>query len=222
MTTANIAKEERPASQNEPETPVLVLYSSDGEEIGRLGILVVPAEKYVSLFKEMLAIHELCKNIDNLAVAQLLQFYRKCQLLNMTACEEKIFEAGLVKDTGVDFLLEQYAKVCKNHHRQAQKIKAEVRLRKPGSPAVEWQLALLSFQAKTEKLEDVKEIVSPLEKYLRRYGSQDAESRWRCHLILAEFYKEKHLMDQARHHAVQAMADAPAELKQMIVPLGNL
>jgi hypothetical protein len=39
---------------------------------------------------------------------------------------------------------------------------------------------------------------------------------------LAEFYKEKHLMDQARHHAVQAMADAPAELKQMIVPLGNL
>jgi hypothetical protein len=199
----------------------MVLLSAQGEEVGRLGFLVIPPEKYVQLLKEMLAIHELCQNTDKLSVPQLLQFYRKCQVLNMKTCEEKIFEAGLAKDTGTDFLVEQYARVCKDHHRQAQKIKAEIRLRQPETSAVEWQLSLISFQAKTEKLEDPKEIVKPLEKYLRRYGSQDANNRWRCHLIMAEFYKEKNIMEKAHYHAEQAMLDAPEELKQMIAPLGS-
>ena len=51
LTEALIKKEEQPASKNEPETPMLVLYSSQGEEIGRLGFLVIPTEKYVSLLK---------------------------------------------------------------------------------------------------------------------------------------------------------------------------
>ncbi|HEY5236171.1 MAG TPA: hypothetical protein VIJ14_08340, partial [Rhabdochlamydiaceae bacterium] len=92
LTSAGIKKEEQAASQNEPETPMLVLMSSQGEEIGRLGFLVIPTEKYVSLFQEMLSIHELCQNIDQkndkLNLSQLLQFYRKCQVLNMKACEE--------------------------------------------------------------------------------------------------------------------------------------
>jgi hypothetical protein len=220
LTAAEIKKEEKAASQNELETPLLILFSSQGEEIGRLGFLVIPAEKYVSLFKEMLSIHELCQNPAKLNVDQLLQFYRKCQVLNMKACEEKILQAGIAQDTGTDFLLEQYAKVCKKHHKEAQRLKAEIRARKPDCAAVEWQLALLSFQGKIEKMRDVNDIVKPLKKYLRRYGDQDKNNRWRCHLILAEFYKDKNIIDKARFHAEQAMADAPDELKQMIAPLG--
>ncbi len=220
LTSAEIKKEERAPSQNEPETPMLILYSSQGEEIGRLGFLVVPAEKYVSLFKEMLAIHELCQNIDKLSLSQLLQFYRKCQVLNMQVCEEKILQAGLALDTGTDFLLEQYAKVGPKHPKQAQKLKAEIRARKPNSAQIEWQLALLTFQANIEKKTDVNEIVKPLQKYLRRYGDVDKDSRWRCHLILAEFYKDKNIIEKARFHAQLAMKDAPDELKQMIAPLG--
>jgi len=220
LTSAEIKKEERAASQNEPETPMLILLSSQGEEIGRLGFLVIPAEKYVSLFKEMLAIHELCQNIDKLTLSQLLQFYRKCQVLNMQPCEEKILEAGIALDTGTDFLLERYAKVCQKHHKQAQKLKAEIRARKPDSAQIEWQLALLAFQGKIEKMRDASDIVKPLQRYLRRYGDQDKDNRWRCHLILAEFYKDKNIIEKARFHAQLAMNDAPEELKQMIAPLG--
>ena len=219
LTSAGIRKEEV-ASQNEPETPMLVLISSQGEEIGRLGFLVIPTEKYVSLFQEMLSIHELCQNIDKLNLSQLLQFYRKCQVLNMKACEEKILTAGLAVDSGTDFLLEQYAKVSKKHPKQAQKIKAEIRARKPNSAQIEWQLALLAFQGRIEKLREVDDIVKPVKTYLSRYGDKDKDNRWRCHLILAEFYKDKNIIDKAQFHAQLAMADAPDELKQMIAPLG--
>ena len=168
----------------------------------------------------MLAIHELCQNIDKLSLSQLLQFYRKCQVLNMQVCEEKILQAGLALDTGTDFLLEQYAKVGPKHPKQAQKLKKEIRARKPNSAQIEWQLALLTFQANIEKKTDVNEIVKPLQKYLRRYGDVDKDSRWRCHLILAEFYKDKNIIEKARFHAQLAMKDAPDELKQMIAPLG--
>ncbi len=220
LASAAIAKEEQKPSKNEIETPSLIVYSSQGEQIGRLGFLVIPPEKYVSLFKEMLAIHELCQGIDKLNVSQLLQFYRKCQVLNMKACEEKILQAGIARDTGTDFLLEQYAKVCKTHRRQSQKLKAEIRARNPESSSVEWQLALVSFQSNIERKKEVDETVKPLKKYLRRYGDQDQDNRWRCHLILAEFYKDKNIMDKARLHAEKAVADAPDELKQMIAPLG--
>ena len=142
LTAAGIQKEEKPA-QNEPETPMLILISSQGEEIGRLGFLVIPTEKYVSLFQEMLSIHEL--NIDKLNLSQLLHYYRKCQVLNMKACEEKILTAGLSLDSGTDFLLEQYAKIAKKHPKQAKKVKAEIRIRKPNSTEVEWQLSSSCF-----------------------------------------------------------------------------
>jgi hypothetical protein len=170
----------------------------------------------------MLAIHELCQNPDQLTVSQLLQFYRKCQVRNMKTCEEKILQAGLAKDPGTDFLLEEYVKVCKNNSHKAQKVKAEIRKRKPGSAAIEWQLVLVSFQSKAESMQDVQKIVKPLRQYLRHYGDKDRDNRWRCHLILAEFYKNKNIMDKARLHAQQAILDAPEELKQMIVPLGSL
>lgn len=217
LTAAGIQKEEKPA-QNEPETPILVLMSSQGEEIGRLGFLVIPTEKYVSLFQEMLSIHEL--NIDKLELSQLLYYYRKCQVLNMKVCEEKILTAGLSLDSGTDFLLEQYGKLSKKHPKQAKKVKAEIRARKPNSTEIEWQLALLSFQTRIEKLREADDIVKPLKSYLRQYGNQDKDNRWRCHLILAEFYKDKNIIEKAKIHAQLAIADAPDELKQMIAPLG--
>lgn len=220
LTEAKIQKEEKAASQNELETPMLLVFSSEGEAIGRLGFLVIPAEKYVSLIQEILQIHELCKDIDQLNLTQLLHYYRKCQVLNMSKCEEKILQAGIALDQGTDFLLEQYAKVSKTHRKEARKIKAEIRTRKPNDVQVEWQLALLSFQSNSEKLKAENDIVKPLKKYLRHYGDQDKDNRWRCHLILAEFYKHKNIIDKARYHAQMAMTDAPEELKQLIAPLG--
>lgn len=222
LSTSGIQKDERPATSADQETPVLVLISSKGEEIGRLGFLIIPPEKYADLFKEMLAIHDLSQNLDKLSTSHLLHFYRKCQVLNMKTAEEKILTAGLAKDTGVDFLLEHYAKLRKDHPHKAHKVKEEIRSRSPSSPATEWQLALLSFQARNETLKDPLEVVKPLHKYLKIYGEQDRDTRWRCHLILAEFYKEKGMMDKARLHAEQSALEAPDDLKQMILPLGNL
>jgi hypothetical protein len=218
---SGIRRQTREATPNDSETPVFILLSSQGKEIGRLGYLIVPPEKYAQLFNEMLVIEALSYRLDNLTSDQLLSLYRKCQVLNMAACEEKILKAGLAIDKGTDFLLEYYAKLCKDHPNKARKIKEEIRTRRPSSSAVEWQLALLSFQTKHETGKEVKDVVKSLEKYLKRYADQDVDTRWRCHLILAEFYKEKNQMDKAKSHAAQAIADAPAELQQMIVPLGT-
>jgi hypothetical protein len=200
---------------SEPETPVFVLMDN-GKEIGRLGFLMIPAEKYVSLLKEMVAIHEMCKNLSELNSNQLLQFYRKCRLLNMETCAAQILEQGLAIDTGTDFLIENYAKVIKDHPRRAQKIKTEIRKRAPESPTVEWELALLTFQAKNENGASPLTSAIPLEKYLRRYGDQDLENRWRCHLVLAEFFSEKNIQDKAQQHYAAAYKFAPDDMKELI------
>lgn len=218
---AGIEREEKEASDRDDTVPILVLYSPSGEEIGSLGYLLISPEKYVDLLKEMLSINTLCQSLTQMNTQQLLQLYRKSQVLRMRACEEKLLQEGLTKDTGVDFLVEHYAKIVKEHPRQAQKIKQEIRARKPNDSATEWELALLSFQAKREKMKEEAQIVLPLEKFLRDYGSKDQDYAWRCHLVLAEFYRDKNQLEKAKHHAKLAADGAPAELKGMIITIGD-
>ncbi len=218
---AGIERIEKEASEKEENVPVFILFSATGEEIGRVGYLLISPEKYVDLIKEMLSIHALCQKLESLNGPQLLQLYRKSQVLHMTVCEKRLLEEGLKKDGGVDFLIEHYAKVVKDHPRKAQKIKQEIRDRKPDDSATEWELALLSFQARREKMKDEAKVVLPLEKFLRDYGAKERDYAWRCHLVLAEFYRDKNNTDKARHHAKLAAEGAPAELKGMITDIGE-
>jgi hypothetical protein len=218
---AGIAREEKEVTQNDDNVPVLILFTSTGEEIGRLGYLLISPEKYVDLLKEMLSINTLCQSVANLNTQQLLQLYRKSHVLHMTSCEEKLLQEGLIKDTGVEFLIEKYEKIVKEHPRRAQKVKQEIRLRKPNDSATEWELALLSFQAKRARVNSEAKIVLPLEKFLRDYGSKDQNYAWRCHLVLAEFYRDKNQLEKAKHHAKLAAEGAPAELKGMIIAIGD-
>lgn len=201
--------------EKEGSTPLLTVYAEDGEEVGSVGYLVISPEKYVDLFKEMLATYTLCHALSPLSAEQLLPLYRKAQLFHMTACQEKILREGLAKDSGVEFLIEQYAHLVKKHPRKAQKIKEEIRSRKPSDAATEWELALLSFQAKRETTQAISKVVLPLKKFLRRYGNNQ-EYSWRCHLVLAEFYKGKHKLEEARRHAVLAGENSPSDLKEML------
>ncbi len=201
--------------------PLLTLVTSEGEEIGSLGYLLITPEKYVDLFKEMLTIHTLCHSLDDFNAAQLLHFYRKSEVLNMTACSDKLLEAGLAKDTGVDFLIEKYSTIVKEHPRRAQKVKQQIRERKPDDSATEWELALLSFQARREKMNEDSKIVLPLVKFLKSYGSKDKDYAWRCHLVLAEYYRDRNLVEKAKHHAKHAAEGAPHELREMIINIGD-
>lgn len=207
----DLKQEVRKASSQESETPVLILVSSEGEELGRVGYLLVPPEKYGQLFLEMLQIEKISRHLTGLNVDQLLTLYKKCQILNMYRCSEKILKVGLEQDPGVDFLVEQYIKICKDHPRKARKVKKEIRRRKPQTAHVEWQMAVAIFEAYQK--------AKPLEKYLRRFGDQDLDSRWKCHLILAESYKERSQTDRASYHLKEAIAEAPEELKTLIIPL---
>ena len=218
---AGIERVEKETSEKEESVPVFILFSSTGEEIGRVGYLLISPEKYVDLIKEMLSIHALCQTLESLNGPQLLQLYRKSHVLHMTKCEKLLLEEGLKKDPGVEFLIEYYATVVKEHPRKAQKIKREIRDRKPNDAATEWDLALLSFQARREKMKDETKIVLPLEKFLRDYGSKEGDYAWRCHLVLAEFYRDKNRRDKAQFHAKLAAEGAPAELKPMITDIGD-
>ena len=100
---SGIQREIRKAAGSEAETPILILLSSKGEEIGRLGYLIVPPEKYGELFNEMLQIDKISHHLNQLTADQLLILYRKCRLLNMQVCGEKILEAGLL--LGSSFLV---------------------------------------------------------------------------------------------------------------------
>jgi hypothetical protein len=221
LEAAGIEREEQKPLDKEESVPSLVLYASNGEKVGSLGYLLISPEKYVELLKEMLTINTLCQSLDQFNTQQLLQLYRKSQVLQMTACEEKLLKIGLTKDTGVEFLIEQYAKVVKEKPRRAQKIKKEIRLRKPHDSATEWELALLSFQAKRDQMKDDARVVLPIEKFLNAYGSKDQDYAWRCHLVLAEFYRDKNQFEKAKHHAKLAADGAPTELKGMIVAIGD-
>ena len=202
-----IEKDEVAATPEDRDLPVFTLLTDEGDEMGSLGFLLISPDKYVDLFKEMIAIHQVCFSKAELTTEQRLHFYRKAQLLHMTACEEKLMSEGLQQDTGVDFLIEQYAKVVKEHPRRAHKIKQEIRQRMPEDAATEWALALISFQAK--------QIVQPLEKFLRDYG-MDQNYAWRCHLVLSEFYRENNQLEKSKHHAKHALDGAPIEIKGVI------
>src|SRR3990167_8847732 len=117
-----IEKDEVAPTTEDRNLPVFTLFSSEGDEIGSLGFLLITPENYVDLFKEMIVIHKLCFSKTELSTEQRLHFYRKAELLHMTACEEKLMQEGLAQDKGVDFLIEQYAKVVKDHPRRAHKI----------------------------------------------------------------------------------------------------
>jgi hypothetical protein len=201
-----------PASGKEPETPILKLYLQN-KEIGYLGYLPIPPEKYVALFEEMveienLALHQSCLNCE-----QLLILYRKSCLYNMPA-QEKLLKAGLAVDKGESFLLEQYALLCKDHPRKAKKVKEEIRKRSSQNAPIEWRLATLVAEAKKERGEELAVYVKPLRKFLRTYS--DPEFAWRCHLLLSEYYFEQNQTQEGKFHEEKALKDAPAEIKAMI------
>lgn len=210
-----IEKNEVTAQAEDQDLPIFTLFSSQGEKIGSLGFLLITPENYVDLFKEMISIHQLCFSKTELTTEERLHFYRKSQHLHMTECEETLLREGLQQDAGVDFLIEKYAKVIKDHPRRAHKIKKEIRLRKPEDSETEWALALISFQAKRDKLNNHAQIVHPLEKFLRHYGV-DHNCAWKCHLVLAEFYKETHQLEKSKQHAEYAIDGAPIEFKRII------
>lgn len=218
---ASIQREEAESQDKEESLPVLVIFASDGEEIGRLGYLLISSEKYVDLIKEALSIHALSQSTAELDVQQLLHLYRKAHVLDMKKTEEKLLQEGVAKDTGVDFLIEQYAACAKTHPRKAQKVKREIRARKPHDAATEWEIALIAFQARKERLHDLSMIALPLEKFLRDFESSYPDYAWRCHLILAEFYKDKKLAEKTRFHARKAIQGAPNDLKETITIMGE-
>jgi hypothetical protein len=217
LESAGIEWEEIEASVADKDLPTFILLDASGEAIGSLGYLLISPEKYADLFKEMLSIHTLCLSVDSLDTEELLTLYRKSQLFHMTACQDKLLEAGLAQDTGTSFLMEKYAKVVRDHPRRARKIKQEIRSRKPDDIATEWELALITFQARR----DISKAAFPIQRFLRRYGPKDASYVWRCHWVLAEFYRGKNLQDKAEHHARLAAEGAPAEFKEMILTVGQ-
>ena len=203
---AGIEREEGiPSGDTEP-LPAFILVSSAGEEIGRLGFLPVPPEKYVDLMKEMLLIDTLSHALSSLDASQLLNLYRKAQLLHMTQCEEVILREGLAKDSGVDFLLARYATLVEAHPRKARGVKKEIRARQERSAPVEWELALLAFEARKKP--------QPLQKFLKRFAN--SEYTWKCHFLLAEFYRGGKEEEKGRFHAEAARKMAPEEFRKMI------
>lgn len=212
LSEAGFTKETEPATGKEAETPILKLYLH-GKEIGYLGYLPIPPEKYVALFKEMVEIENLAAHQSCLNCEQLLLLYRKSCLYNMPA-QEKLLKAGLALDKGDSFLLEEYAKLCKDHPRKAKKVKAEIRKRSPQNPAVEWKLATLIAETKKERGDELNLYVKPLKKFLRTYPHH--EFAWRCHLLLSEYYFEQNEVESGKLHEQEALKDAPAEIQAML------
>jgi len=215
---AGITREEAKAVASEEMLPVFILVSESGEEIGRLGFLLAPPEKYVDLIKEMLSIHAVCRSLADLNAVQLLSLYRKAEVLQMSAAEEKILKEGLKKDQGVDFLIAYYARARQGHARKARKIKQEIRLRKKGDIATEWELALISFQARKNQMVDSSKIVIPIKKFLRKFGAKSSDYAWKCHFILAEFYRGQKDIEKTDFHAKKALETAPEEFNKIFEP----
>jgi hypothetical protein len=153
---------------------------------------------------------------QSLEKEQLLVMYRKAQLFQMKEYEDRLLEIGLSKDPAVDFLIEKYAKELKAHSRKAHKIKSEIRKRTDQSIEAEWEMALLLFEARKKKYQDTVRIAAPLEKFLRRYGSSDPKTLWKCYFVLAEFYKSRGDLQKADQNVEGALRGAPTELHSFI------
>ena len=202
---------------NITEVPTLVLLSSEGEEITRLGYIPLSpegfAEHLLKICAGYIALKPEMENLNNLDSQKLQTLYQKLMAIPCDPWKARVLEAGLAKDAGVFFLLEKYASLKNNHSKKAHEIREQILERDKGARL---QIAVIDTEARFTNNQPISSVIKPLTRYIEKFGEQEKEHMWRAHLFLAQYLIRGEQFEEALKHATAALKLAPEMDKQQI------
>lgn len=196
------------------EVPTLILLSSKGEEITRLGYdPLTPeafAEHLLKICSIYVAIESEMENMQQLTLEQLKMLYQKVSAIPCNQWKEKVLEYGLQKDRGVFFLTEKYTMLKAAQSKKAHDVRLQILER---DKKALFPLAIIDSQHRFQSNEPISSVIKPLKRYIKK--TEEKDNVWRAHLFIAQYLIREEQWEEALKHATMAEEMAPdAEKKQ--------
>jgi protein disulfide-isomerase len=220
---SDASREEISKKYHIDQVPIFVLVDKEGQEITRVGYLPkTPKEMAAHLKGIILRAELLQEKIAQLApkampIEILRHYYTEAKTIGLKKTQDALLSIGLQVDPGTFFLMEQYKIYLGSERKKAKKLKEEIQAKDPDNhEGSHLQLAFLDFQLRQEEKMTVNQVVKPLTKYLKHFGQQDKENRWKVEMTLTQYFFSKEDKKQALEYARKALQDAPLEAQEEI------
>lgn len=209
--------------------PLILMLDPRGKEFARLEYVPLDAAGYAAEINGLIDhFQELCLALENEKDSAFdeenwQELYQKAKKFSASCFSQVILERGLRHETGTFFHVEKFASLLENHKRKhplVRKAKKQLLELDPDNQfGTHFKLAVLSFNKilSCPKQDDgVEKPISPLLKFVQRFGKTDRENLWKAELMIAEYFFTKNLIKKAIEHAEASYAAAPSAEKQKI------
>lgn len=207
--------------------PTIVILDPQGRKIGVTGYRPGGGKSYASHLMKMVDEFSSYKSkmsrldMDTPSGAELKLLFKQARQFQQTGDIAKIIKAGKTSDRKDFFMIEEYrllGKEGKNQSTEAASLKEQLLAGDPkNSHLTHYQIACIDFDALSDKLESgactPDAAVAPLTLYLKKFGAEDADNRWRIEMIISQVYLDKSDREKAILHAEKALQSAPESMK---------
>ena len=220
---SDVGKQEMSKKYHIDQVPIFVLVDKEGQEITRMGYLpknpTEMADHLKGVFVRAQVLQEKLVQIDPKAmpIEILRHYYAEAKTIGIKKLQEELLAIGLKLDSSTFFLLEQYKRCLGVEKKKAKKLKEEIQTRdshnKEGS---QLQLAFLDFQVRQEENMSLDQVIKPLTKYLKHFGEEDKDNRWKVEMAITQYCFSKENQQKALEYARKALQDAPLEAQEEI------
>ena len=218
---SDFGKEEMSKKYHIDQVPVFILVDKEGQEITRVGYLPKApkemAEHLKSLFTKAELLQEKISQIDpqSMPVEILRHYYLEAKTIGVKKAQDELLLIGLKLDPSTFFLLEHYKLCLGSDKKKAKKLKEEIQAKDPDNrEGAQLQLAFLDFELRQEEKLSPDQTIKPLKKYLKHFGEEDKENRWKVEMALAQYFFSKEVRESALEYAKKALQDAPLEAQE--------
>jgi hypothetical protein len=202
--------------------PSLILLSEGGEKWADIPFIPLGAKEYAEKIREMLHLGQALKRIS-LSVCdeiELQRLYHQARDFGFFKDASRILEEGLKKEKGLFFLLEKYAlsrEVKKRGDPELVQMRKYIRKRDPNDQnGAIFQLALLDFEHLEKKKKEPLKVVAPLLEYIQTIQKKNKDNVWRAEVLIARYFLNKNMHEEALYHAQNSLAASPPEMKAYI------
>jgi protein disulfide-isomerase len=209
------------------EFPQLILLTPHGEIIHQEGFLPLDGDHYVQRYKECIRIYnELkdfmsCSSLDNQDEG-LERFYSKASEHGMIQLQH-IIKSFAKDSSSLFFLLERYEELLKTKKKkdpQVQQVRSQIIASDPENTKKGMlRLAMVDFLSLEEHKKNrksPKEMIQPLEDYIKDFGDRDSDNLWKIEMVIAQFLFSKAEVSSAVKHATKCLQAAPLQMKDEI------
>lgn len=209
--------------------PTIIIVDETGRQIGSTGYRPGGGKEYAGHLIRMVSDYKGYQNrvadlgSSKLTDQDLQKMYEKARQLQRESEANAIIKIGLKESKSSFFLKERYRNLAEEgslSNNEAQVIKNELLKDKSNRRQVEYDLAMIEFEAHCAEMEkdhyDPEKAVAPLLSYIEKYKQQDIENTWRLQMIISQVFLDNNKLNKALIYAQQSYQSAPASVKPEI------